>query len=90
MAARVNKLLRNKFRKKRFASPLLIDEDVVDALLLWKFGGDSSVRTFYENDRDSNIISPEGEEWLLANKALADHFLNESEKTNPSIISGDR
>ena len=43
-----------------------------------------------EEDENSNIISTEGEEWLLANQALADHFLNESEKDDPSMVPGDR
>ena len=38
MAARLHSKMRNHLRKRRYANPLEIDEDVSATLLAWKFG----------------------------------------------------
>lgn len=58
MAQSMHKRLRNRFRSRRYAHPLDLDEDITEALLMWKYG-ESDYPTFYNGD--SNIISEEGE-----------------------------
>ncbi len=81
MAARLHSKMRNHLRKRRYANPLEIDEDVSASLLAWKFG-EEDTPTFYDKVRqrrgEDDIISEAGEEWLLQNKALADQFLQDS------------
>ena len=85
MAQSMHKRLRNRFRSRRYAHPLDIDEDITEALLMWKYG-ESDPPTFYNGD--SNIISDEGEEWLLQNQIVADRFIEDTYKNESNIKQG--
>lgn len=80
--------MRNHLRKRRYANPLEIDEDVSETLLAWKF---DETPTFYDKARqrkdEEDIISEAGEEWLLQNRTLADRFLQDSLSSTTSSSS---
>jgi len=48
MAQRLHAKIRNKTRASRYSTRRIIDEDIIAALLLWKFKDEIEFPTFYE------------------------------------------
>lgn len=88
MAQRLHAKIRNKTRASRYSNRRIIDEDIIAALLLWKFKDEKEFPSFYDpvvRDTDAeNLISEHGQEWLLNNKCLADQFLDDCDRINNS------
>ena len=86
MAQRLHAKIRNKTRAGRYSHRRIIDEDIIAALLLWKYKDENDFPSFYEpvvQDSDAqNLISEHGQEWLLNNKYLADQFLDDCDRIN--------